>query len=702
MTTVRQMRRDRMVLSEKVQGRHQDRLAIVYVRQSTLRQVEQHQESTRLQYALVERARQLGWARERIEVIDDDLGRSGASAVDRPGFQRLVAEVGLGRVGLVLGVEMSRLARSCRDWHQLLEICALSDTLIGDADGIYCANDFNDRLLLGLKGTMSEAELHILKARMLQGRRAKAQRGELRFHLPRGYVLNRTGEIVLDDDEQVQATIRLVFDLFERRRTLQGVLQSLAAQEIRLPCRVISGLAKGELEWHRPNRATLSEMLHNPLYAGAYSYGRRSRPQRCRGGRATVEAPVLIKGWLPAYISWETYERNLAQMAANRAQWQGVVRGGSALLAGLIVCGRCGQRMVTQYPNSGSRTRYACTRLASDYGGPYCQSLSGTTLDAQLAELMLQTLTPAALEVSLQLAEDLELERTALHRQWQQRLERARYDVERAQRQYDAVEPENRLVVRTLEQRWEAALAEEVRVKAEHERFLAEQPVPLTRKERAAIEQLASDIPSLWHATTTTATDRQAIARLMLERVVVTVQGDSEAVRVECHWAGGTRTQHDLRRPVGCLTQLRDYQALLARVRDLHAEGHKAAVIAEMLNTERWRPPKRRATYNASMVLDLLHRIGVPVSLRRSLAARLESREPDELTINELAALLATPQVTIHSWVTRGVVTARQVQVGNHGLWLIRVNEAELNRLRERRSGRARFSVNPYEAYDAP
>src|SRR3954454_1616865 len=258
--------------------------------------------------------------------------------------------------------------------------------------------------------------------------------------------------------------------------------------------------------------------------------------------------------------------------------------------------------------------------------------------------------------------------------------------------------PENRLVVRTLEQRWEAALAEEVRVKAEHERFLAEQPLPLTRHERAAIEQLASDIPSLWRAATTTAADQQAIARLMLERVVVAVQGDSEAVRVECHWAGGTRTQHDLRRPVGRLTQLRDYQALLARVRDLHAEGHKAAVIAEMLNTERWRPPKRRATYNAPMVLDLLHRIGVPVSPRRSLAGRLESREPDELTISELAALLATPQVTVHSWVTRAVVTARQAQVGNHGLWLIRVNEAELNRLRKRRNGRARLSVNPHEA----
>jgi hypothetical protein len=476
------------------------------------------------------------------------------------------------------------------------------------------------------------------------------------------------------------------------------VLQSLVAQEIRLPCRVISGLAKGELEWHRPNRATLSEMLHSPLYAGAYAYGRRPRPQRCRAGRALTETPVLIKGRLPAYISWETYEANLAQMAANRTQWQGVVRGGPALLAGLVICGRCGHRMVTQYPNRGRTKRYACIRLASDYGGPYCQSLSGAALDAQLAELMLQALTPAALEVSLQLAEDLELERTALHRQWQQRLERARYEVERAQRQYDAAEPENRLVVRTLEQRWEAALADEVRIKAEHERFLAEQPLPMTQKEHAAIEQLASDIPSLWRATTTTAADRQAIARLMLERVVVTVQGDSEAVRVECYWAGGTRTQHDLRRPVSRLTQLRNHEALLTRVRDLHAEGHKAAVIAEMLNAERWHPPKRRATYNASMVLDLLHRIGVPVSPRRSLATRLESRAPDELTISELAALLATPQVTVHSWVKRGVVAAHQVQVGNHGLWLIGVNDVELNRLRERRNGRARLSVNLHEA----
>lgn len=687
-----------MTLSEKVQGRHQDRLALVYVRQSTLRQVEQHQESTRLQYALAERALQLGWARERVEVIDDDLGRSGASSANRPGFQRLVAEVGLGRVGLVLGVEMSRLARSCRDWHQLLEICALADTLIADADGVYSANDFNDRLLLGLKGTMSEAELHILKARMLEGRRAKALRGELLFNLPRGYVRSRTGEIVLDSDEQVQATIRLVFDSFERCHTINGVLHALVAHDIRLPHRVRSGPAKGELEWHAPNRYTLSEMLASPLYAGAYAYGRRRADKPSGTCRRGGEPSVLIKGRLPAYIRWEAYERNLAQVAANRSAHQGTARGGPALLAGLLVCGRCGQRMSALYPNGGRFQRYSCSRLAVNYGGAVCQSLSGRALDALVSELMLQALTPAALEVSLQLTEDLELERQTLHRQWQQRLERARYDVERARRQYDAVEPENRLVVRTLEQRWEAALAEELRVKAEQDRFLAEQPMPLSFGERAAIERLATDIPALWSAPTTTAADRQSIARLMLERVIVMVQGDSEQVLVDCHWAGGMRTQHELRRPVQRLTQLHDHAALLERLRELHANGQKAPAITGILNAEGWRPPKRRATYTAAMVRELLHRIGVPASARSSVADRLPDRAPDELTISELAARLGAPSVTIHRWVTRGEVIARKVPVLTHSLWLIRVDDAELQRLRQRRSGGNRPPVNPNEA----
>jgi DNA invertase Pin-like site-specific DNA recombinase len=680
-----------MSLSGKVQGRHQDRLAVVYVRQSTLRQVEQHQESTRLQYALVERALQLGWARQRVEVIDDDLGRSGSSTANRPGFQRLMTEVGLGHVGLVLGVEMSRLARSCRDWHQLLEICALFDTLIADSDGVYDASLFNDRLLLGLKGTMSEAELHILKARMLEGRRAKAQRGELFFNLPRGYLRGRSDEIIFDSDVQVQAIVHLVFDTFDRCRSINGVLHYLVAHDIRLPYRSRTGAAKGELEWHAPNRYTLSEMLQSPLYAGAYAYGRcRVNPRQQKAGqggtgRRSGEPAILLKGRLPAYISWETYERNVEQVAANRSAHQGVPRGGAALLAGLVVCGRCGQRMAALYPNSGRFQRYNCSRLAVNYGGPTCQSLSGRGLDALLAELMLQALAPAALEVSLQLAEDLELERRALHLQWRQRLERAAYEAERARRQYDVVEPENRLVVRTLEQRWEAALAEEIHLKAEHERFLATQPLPLRADERAAIEQLAADIPALWAAPSTTAVDRQAIARLMLERIVVTVQGESEAVLVECHWAGGVRTRHELRRPVARLTQLRDHMALLARVGELHGEGHKAPAIAGTLNTEGWRPPKRRMTYTPAMVRNLLHRIGVPVASRLSVAARLEVRELGEWTIDEVAVRLEIPRNTIHRWIQRGVVVARKVPVLTHGLWLIQADEAELERLRHRR-----------------
>src|SRR4051812_16494839 len=286
MTAIHPARRSTMSVADKVQSRHCDRLAIVYVRQSTLQQVERHQESTRLQYGLVERALQFGWSRERVVVIDDDLGRSGAAAAMNPGFQRLVAEVGLGRVGLVLGVEMSRLARSCRDWHQLLEICAVFDTLLADTDGVYDPGFYNDRLLLGLKGTMSEAELHLLKGRMLAGRRAKAERGVLLFNLPRGYVRTPAGAIASDPDEQVQATIRLVFDVFERRRTINGVLRYLVDHQVHLPHRVRSGAARGELEWHRPNRYTLSEMLRNPIYAGAYTYGRRAiDPRRQVPGR---------------------------------------------------------------------------------------------------------------------------------------------------------------------------------------------------------------------------------------------------------------------------------------------------------------------------------------------------------------------------------------------------------------------------------
>ena len=507
------VRRRSGLICDKILRRHQDRLAIVYVRQSTVQQVERHQELTRLQYALADRAAQYGWGREQIVVIDDDLGRSGASVEGRLGFQRLVAEVGLGNVGLVLGIEMSRLARSCRDWHQFLEICALFDTLIADADGVYDPAHYNDRLLLGLKGTMSEAELHILKARMLAGRKAKAGRGQLGKPVPMGYVRRRSGEVAFDPDEQAQTTIRLVFDLFDRFRTVGKVMTYLVEHEIGMPVRSRSGPQKGDLEWRRVNRASLLNLFANPIYAGVYAYGvravdkRRQKPGRPGTGRRpprSGEAEVFLHDCLPAYISFERYRRNQAQLQSNRAAWGGAPRAGTALLSGILVCGRCGLRMLAQYNNNGHTARYVCQAMKSSYGAPFCQSLKARPLDDLIASLVLEAVTPAAIEARVALAENLEAERAALHRHWLQRRERAGYEVERARRQYAAVEPENRLVARTLERAWEAALTEQGRLEADHERLKRGNPQAPSAAEIAAIRELTQDLPALWRAQTTT------------------------------------------------------------------------------------------------------------------------------------------------------------------------------------------------------
>lgn len=678
---------------DKIQGHHRDRLAVVYVRQSTLQQTLRHQESTRLQYGLVERALQFGWPRSQVVVIDEDLGKSGTTAGGRSGFQRLVAEVSLNHVGMVLGVEMSRLARSCRDWYQLLEVCGLFDTLIGDLDGVYDPTHYNDRLLLGLKGTMSEAELHVLKQRMLVGKQAKAQRGELGMPVPMGYVRRPSGEVIKDPDEQVQATIALVFDQFERQGTLNGVLQFLVRHHLQLPHRVRGGPRKGELEWHRPNRVTLSNLLHHPMYAGAYVYGRRptdprrQQPGRPGTGRCVAQPaqwPVLLKGRRPAYITWAQFERNLQQLEANSAQGAGAIRHGPSLLAGLVVCGRCGLRMAARYSNNGHRLRYECNRMAIDYGEPRCQSLVGEVLDDWVSRRVLQALEPAALELSLQVAEDVEAERQQLHRHWEQRLERAHYQVERAFRQYNAVEPEHRLVARTLERQWEEALAAEAALQADYDRFVAEQPATLTAEEREAIRRLVTDIPALWRASTTTAADRQAIIRQRVERVVVTVQGETEQVDVQVHWVGGHGTQATLFRPVARVEQLSYYPQLMTRVATLHAQGDNGAAIARTLNAEGWRPAKRCETFNAAMVGDLLVRQGLRIQ-RRCRADEVE-RGADERTLAELAHLLQIPQPTLYVWMRRGHLKARQASSGSHPLWLIHADAAELARLRSWRA----------------
>src|SRR5215813_13899185 len=381
---------------EKIRPEHLDRAAVVYVRQSSRQQVLEHSESTRLQYALAERAVALGWARSQVVVIDDDLGVSAATADSRKGFARLVTEVTMGRAGIVLGTEMSRLARTGRDWHQLLGLCSLSGVLRADPDGVYDPGIYNDRLLLGLKGTMSEAELYLIRQRMLSGKLAKAERGELAVPLPIGYVRRPSGEVILDPDEQAQHVVRLIFGTFARLGTLNAVLRYLVEHQVQLPVRVHSGLAKGEIEWRRPNRETLQIMLHNPVYAGYYAYGRRQveprkkipgRPSTGRVVKDSGEWLVLLPGRMPAYISPERYEANVARMAANRqtASTPGAPRDGSALLSGLLRCSLCGEhRMSVRYHDGqGSAHGYVCAFYPVNYGtGGPCQHIAGPALDA--------------------------------------------------------------------------------------------------------------------------------------------------------------------------------------------------------------------------------------------------------------------------------------------------------------------------------
>jgi len=633
----------------------------------------------------------LGWAASRVLVIDEDLGHSASGADTRPGFQRLVSEVGLDHVGIVLGIEMSRLARSGREWHQLLELCALSGTLLGDPDGIYDPADHNDRLLLGLKGTISEAELHLIKQRMWSGRLAKARRGELAVPLPSGFVRRGSGEVALDPDEQVRAVVHLVFDLFDRLGTVNGVLCFLADNRIQVGVRVREGPARGELVWRRPNRAGVQNMLRNPAYAGIYAYGRSTTdPRRRQAGRpctgrvrtAREDWIVFLPGLLPAYISIEQYEKNRQRMEANRSRSQsmGAVRDGPALLAGLVACGRCGARMTVHYQRgAGGKLQpvYVCAREKTDYGGGQCQQLAGSCVDGYVTGLLLDALAPAALEVSLAAAEQAEAQRAHVDQIWRQRLERADFAADRARRQYQLTEPENRLVARQLEKDWETALADREHLGEEYDRFTASRPRTLTPAERSQIRALAADVPAIWHAPTTTDADRKQLIRHLVERVRAEVLATSEKVDVEVVWAGGHRTTAQISRPVACLTQLSYYPQLAGRARELAAARLSLAQIADRLNAEGFRPPKRCEAFTANAVSDLLRVAG---ARRPRIPAHRPPLAEHEWWLRDLAGHLAMSPITLDSWVRRGWATGYLHPAIN--LIVVRADPADVERLR--------------------
>jgi DNA invertase Pin-like site-specific DNA recombinase len=692
-TTGRHHPRIATLRSDKITDEHWQRLAIVYVRQSTQHQVLEHRESTARQYALADRAVALGWPATAVEVIDEDQGHSGSSAEGRSGFQRLLAEVSSDRVGLILGLEMSRLARSCKDWHALLELCAIYRTLLGDADGLYDPSQYNDRLLLGLKGTMSEAELHILKSRLQQGMWNKAQRGEMLNHAPLGYLRTIAGDFVIDPDEQVQAVVRLIFAQFTRRGSVNGLLKWLVRNQVKLPIRAHSGVNRGELQWRRPNRVTLLNMLHHPIYAGAYRWGHREidprkkvpgRPSTGRTLHAYGDCRVLIRDRFPAYISWAEFENNQHQLKDNSTLGKllSAPRHGPSVLAGLVVCGRCGHRMLVGYTNaSTTRTlRYSCQRDTIDYGAERCQSLSGAVLESFVAERLLQAVSPASLELSLAASADIERERQQLDEHWQQRLTRSRYEVEQARRQYAAVDAEHRLVARELERRWDEALRAAEQLQADYVRFQRDCPTQLSVQEREQILALSQDLPGLWHSDTTTAEDRQALARLLLEQVTVAVEGNSDRVDVELRWAGGFVSRHTLYRPVQTYEQLSSYDALVRRVDALRAERKTLSEIAAALNGEGFHPPKRSPRFTKEIVSCFLRERGARTGLLPRSATSKQHLQANEWWLADLAAELSMPIATLHRWQRVGWVTSRKVTAAG-GRWAIFADAEELIRL---------------------
>ena len=683
-----------MILPAKITAEHLTRRALIYVRQSTPEQLDLHPESTARQYALRDRASDLGWPMELVEVIDSDLGKSGASADGREGFQRLVSEVGLGRIGLVLSIETSRLARSGRDWYHLLELCALSQTLIADEDGIYDPAIYNDRLLLGLKGTMSEAELHLLRQRLVGGALQKASRGDLKIPLPTGYIWAAGDEgkpqIVLDPDEGVQAAIHQVFRLFNRLGSAAQVHRALVREGAELPRRLRVGPAKGQVVWTRPGDWMILQILRDPIYARAYAYGRQRRdPRRVRPGHpasGTVRLPmqewkVLLRDHHVGYVEWAAYETNLGRLQANRASYEqgqkGPVRRGPALLQGLARCGLCGSLMRLNYTGpENDHPVYSCKRRYKLFAEPTCQEVRARAVDPAVARALLAAVQPEPLEAALRTLEVAEREVEARREAWRLRIERTRYAAERAWRQYDAVEPENRLVARELERRWNERLRELSTLEAAQDQEERSGRLEISEAEREQIRCLADHLPAVWADPRTRPEDKKRLLRCLIDEVTLTTDKQTDRITIEITWRSGVQSKVVVSRPVHAYSALGRYPDLVSRIRSLAAEGCTDEEIARRLEAEGWRPARTRC-FGAKSIWIMRHENGIEAGSLHLPAAPPEKRA---FTPRELARELDLFLGTVYHWLSEGRLVSVQRRPGMQHQ--IELTEAELERLR--------------------
>lgn len=679
---------------ERLTAAHRAKLAYIYVRQSSVTQVRQHQESTELQYRLVDRAIGLGWPRERVQVIDEDLGKSGAASAERHGFQRLIAEIGLGNAGLVLSLDASRLARNNRDWHQLLELCSLFGVILADGERLYDPGAYHDRLLLGLSGIMSEAELHQIRLRLHQGERQKAARGELRVPWPAGLAYDRSGAVIRHPDEEIQARLQLVFAKFAELGSARGVVRYLHTHHLPVPVRPLLGPAPHEVLWREANGARVRYILQNPAYAGAYVYGRRRPdPVRRRGGARSAATKVATGAWevclpaaYPGYIPWMEFMANQQRLADNANRYAagrpGAPRKGCALLQGIAVCGRCGRRMSLRYTGpSGDYPVYTCRADRDQGAAPLCQEVRALPVDDFVAGIVLEALAPDRIAIAVAAVGELEAEARQLEKQWGLRRERARYEAERSQRQYDAVEPENRLVARSLERAWEEKLRAVEAIEQEYERWRQEEPLVLSDADRAALQGLGENLPKVWYAATTTAAERKRLLRFIVREVVLDQKRLLGEVWLKIVWQTGATSEHSLQRRVHTYRDYIDLERLRQRVEALNGVGKMDKEIAAALNREGF-TAARGCAFKGKNVWLLRRRWRIPTVKINGVSAN-PPRWPDgTYSVQGTAAALGVTPQTVFDYLARGLLSGRQLAKGQP--WQIALTDKQIDRLRAR------------------
>jgi len=676
-----------LVVPDKITARHRERRAVVYVRQSSPHQVQHNRESQANQDALVQRALELGWVPERVRVFDADLATSGQDSL-RADFRELVAEVSLGHVGLVLTYEVSRVARSNADWYTLLDLAAVTGALIADADGIYDPRTYNDRMLLGLRGMLSEAELHLLKLRLDAGKMRKIERGAYRQPLPTGLQRLPDGRVEQDSDQQVQGMIQLILERFTVLGSCQKVLRSLCHDQLLLPRRQTHGLEAGQLLWKKPSEAAVYEILRNPAYAGAFVYGRMGpHPDRRPGQwarrvrRRQEEWLVVHRDAYPAYISWEEFVANQAHLSDNASRYarraRGAVREGEALLVGLVVCGRCGRQMRVAYK---PQIRYICNRLKSTYAERPCLNLDGASIEQAVVQAFFAALAPAELDLLADVLAEQRADRERVARQCADRVTRATYEVRLARRQYDAVDPENRLVAAELERRWELALRAEVEAKEAAARFAQQTPEAMSLKLdptlRAQLQDLGHQLPALWTSGRLRPSQKKELLRSLIRRIVLTRLAP-DSIEIKVVWVSGAYSELVVHPPVHLAANTSGYARLVERVLDLAAQGYPDPEIARRLTAEGFRSAHTTDRVPASLVFEIRHAHGQPSLTKRF---RTQDKQDGRWTIWGLARTLGVDRNWLYRRIVCGALPAQRDPV--HGYYLIPDDPTLLEHLR--------------------